>query len=316
MDPPYITPFKLDANLRAHKDQAPIFHQGEVIENVQRVSEIRSTIDDSELSKNIDKLIKTISDYINEDFNTKAGTKDEPLFCLPDFSRSILEKSQLARDLTDLLIQCRNNRDSAIPRESFYSAQEKRVSKNVSQSRSWKELLSALFDPQAEGIYLSSSEIAVLLSTILHYCATSGTQDIKDVLYRKQIEYINTAQKISKVKTLLRKGEDEREFLFESNAKLAETIKTLKKQEALLERQVEDSMVENYSNEEHFNQLSQELKEAKDTLKELLRGNRTSSVVLPESLHNRSSGSNIKTRRFDIDSEERDSSNPFEEETL
>jgi len=118
------------------------------------------------------------------------------------------------------------------------------------------------------------------------------------------------------VKTLLRKGEDEREFLLESNAKLAETIKTLKRQEALLERQVEDSMVENYSNEEHFNQLSQELKEAKDTLKELLRGNRTSTVVLPESLHTRSTGSNIKIRRFDVDSEERDSSNPFEEETL
>lgn len=132
----YITPFKLDSKISSLEDQTPIFYRGEVIENVQRVSDIRSTIDDSELNKSIDNLVKILADYINEDFNNKAGTKDVQLFVLPDFTRSLLEKSQLARDLTDLLTQCRTSRDSAIPRESFNSAQATRTHKNKSQDRS------------------------------------------------------------------------------------------------------------------------------------------------------------------------------------
>lgn len=162
---------------------------------------------------------------------------------------------------------------------------------------------------------MSSTEISNLISSILHFCSISRTQESKKILFEKQAEYITIAQKVSKLNKMLRKGEDEREILIQSNAQLSEYVKILKRQEEQLERQVEDCLVENYSNEDHYKQILQELGEAKESLKELLGDKRIPNIILPDSLHLRTStSSNIKIRRFDLEPLERDSENPFDVE--
>ena len=78
-----------------------------------------------------------------------------------------------------------------------------------------------------------------------------------------------------------RKSQDEHDFLEISNKKLSDTIALLRQQEQYLDKQLEDSMVEYFSYEEHKKQLIQELEEATATLKKLV-GEKTQKKPLKE----------------------------------
>mmetsp|Transcript_10568 Transcript_10568/g.10580 ORF Transcript_10568/g.10580 Transcript_10568/m.10580 type:complete len:129 (+) Transcript_10568:1-387(+) len=92
---------------------------------------------EQQLSDLLEKMTQNLSSAINEEFNKNAQTTDETLFCLPDLnSFNFHEKAQLARDLADLLFQCKTNRESIRSRQSLENIRGMRVSQSTPVNRS------------------------------------------------------------------------------------------------------------------------------------------------------------------------------------
>ena len=220
--------------------------------------------EECDLHPYLDITISTLSATINEEFNKEAGTKGESLFCLPEETcdYSLLEKAQMARDLADLLYQCKTNQDTRSSLQSIRSFRS-------SISRSWSELVPALFGERPEGLFLGPSEVQEVISLILNFAASSDTHLAKSELLSSQAKYIQLSRKLSKLLETQRKRQDELEQLSNANKKLNDSLGLLKKQEQVLEKQLEDAMVENYVNSEKHASLKVQLQEARETLRNL-----------------------------------------------
>lgn len=115
---------------------------------------------------------------------------------------------------------------------------------------------------------------------------------------------------MNKVNATFRKKQDERSFMEIANSKLEDTLKLMKKHEKKLEKQLEDCMYESYLADEYNKQIQVELKEAQDTLREMLKESPTHLRVGTGSGHRKSvSTSFIRDRvRKTLENE---ISNPF-----
>ena len=226
----------------------------------------------------LESVIQTLSNCINGEFNRSAGSKNEELFCAPSLiGFDLTSKMQLARDLADLLYNCKSQRESILTSQSIESLRNYRPS---SSNFTNKDLLNSIMKPDNEGLYVNPVQAEEILTILQNNSATSETNRYRMPLASYQREFITVFQKIDEMQKTLRKKQDEHDFLDISNRKLRETINLLKKQEQNLEKQVEDSVVECYLYKEHKDNLSKQLDDSMESLYKIqacLRDRQTAS---------------------------------------
>ena len=262
----------------------------EALGRIRKMSSIDDNpcLSDNTLDILLENTIKTLSSIINTEFNKNSGSFEESLFCSPDIKDfDLLSKVQLARDLAELLSNCKSKRDTILSNQSIESLRNYRPSSIIFNN---KDLLNAILHPGNEDIYLNPFEAEQLLNIINNFSATSETNKYRVPLASNQKEFILISQKIAEMKASMKNKQDEHDFLEISNKKLVDTTNLLIKQEEYLDKQLEDSMVEYFSYEEHKKTLTQELAEANESLIKLLSEN---SRTKPIKKHN--DGGNIPT---------------------
>lgn len=128
-----MEPHKQPLNVKTQKIQAPR-PSTDAIADVSPISPEVSQ--ENYVSDFLERMIQNLSSSINEEFNKNAHTTDETLFCLPDLDvYNFHEKAQLARDLADLLFQCKTNRESIRSRQSLENIRGMRVSQSAPVAR-------------------------------------------------------------------------------------------------------------------------------------------------------------------------------------
>ncbi|OMJ65341.1 hypothetical protein SteCoe_38444 [Stentor coeruleus] len=266
----------------------------DVIVKIRKLSSIdeRPSLSDSTLEILIENIIQNLSNLINAEFNKNSGTKDENLFCVPDMlNETFLSKAQLARDLSELLYNCKSKRESILSNQPYESLRNYRPS-NLALTT--QDIFSCIFNgsfdktktgtktkpsdsntaQEIDSLYLNGTQAEELLSIIQEFSAVSESNKYRMPLSTSQKEFILISKKIDEILKTLRQKEDEHDYLDTTNKKLNETIALLKQQERNFDKQLEDSMAEYFLYEEHKKNLENELEEARNIMKQL-KENRT-----------------------------------------
>ena len=241
------------------------------LEKLRKLSSIDENLSprDSTLEILLENTIQTLSTSINKEFNKSSGS-DEALFFLPDMlGFDFLAKVQLARDLSELLFNCKNKRDTILPSQSIESLRNYRPS---SLNLTNKDLLSAILNQDQEGVYINANDAEEILKIISDFTNVSETNRHRKPLAANQKEFIMISQRLSKMKKSMRNKQDEIDFLGMSNAKLGDTMKLLQKQEEYLDKMLEDAVYEAYLAEERKGILAKELEEANLSFVDLVKG--------------------------------------------
>lgn len=247
------------------------------LNNLRTLSPIDETINisDRTLEILIENSIQALSSCINKEFNKSSGTEEE-LFLLPDMlGFDFPAKIQLARDLSELLFNCKSKRESILPSQSLESLRNYRPSQ---LSLTNKDLLKSILTQDSEGIYVSANDAEELLQLIRHFTDISESNQFRGPLASRQRETILISQKLNKMKKIIRGKQDEIDFLEMSNTQLSDTIRLLNRNEEYLDKMLEDSVYETYSAEERIKILSKELEEASDSLEDLMKNSKNEKI--------------------------------------
>lgn len=222
------------------------------------------------------KLIENISKSVDFEFSIKGNLNG--LFSMPDLDRlNLLQKAQLARDLSELLYNIRNRKDSINIRESLGSL---RNFKEVSQE-THRDLITIL--KNSDATFLTKMETEEILNLIFSQCAESSSWVNQEELIQVQDEYIG----VSKVFNAEVKKRKKKFQVLENQVldceKTEMQIGLLRTQEAFLEKQLEDIMIDQFIIEEQCKQLGFELNESEELLRELVQHNPCKAFVKEKS---------------------------------
>lgn len=232
--------------------------------NLNSIEE-RPSISDNTLDLIIENTIQTLSNCINSEFNKNSGSSEEDLFCAPSLiNTDLTQKIQLARDLTDLLSNCKSKRDSFLTNQSVASLRNYRKSCILPNTQ---DLLQKIFDPTTESISLTSSQAEDILQFIQNNSLTSQTAKHRMPLSGYQRDLIMVSQKIEEMKKNLRTVQDRRDFLEISNRDMRENIRLLQKQEVALDKKLDDSLKEKEVIKERRNYLKDDLSQSREMLR-------------------------------------------------
>lgn len=219
---------------------------------------------DDNLDVRIENIIQTLSSCINYEFNKNSGSNDEDLFCAPSLiDCDLLQRLQLARDLSDLLGSVKSKRDSILISESVASLRNYRKSCILSNTQ---ELIEKIFDPSCETLSLTASQAEEILIYIQNNSSTSETSKLRVPVSANQRDLIVISQKIEKMKKNLRSNQDKRDCIEIENRELRESIKLLQKQAASLDKMLDDSVEEKALAKERRNSLKNEILNAQDMI--------------------------------------------------
>ena len=227
--------------------------------------EERPSISDNTLDLIVENTIQTLSSCINAEFNKNSGSTEEDLFCAPSLiNTDLLQKIQLARDLTDLLYNCKSKRDSILTNQSVASLRNYRKSCILPSTQ---DLIQKIFDPTSDSLSLTSSQAEDILQYIQNNSLSSQTVKHRMPLSGYQRDLIMVSQKIEEMKKNLRAVQDRRDFLEISNKEMRENIKLLQKQEIALDKKLDDSIKEKEVIKERRNYLKDDLSQSRIILK-------------------------------------------------
>jgi hypothetical protein len=201
--------------------------------------------DEEQIRTELESMVSTLHIAINQDFANKTGVWDEELFHLPeDFKAfSILEKTQLARDLVEKLCQ---------GRASLYSQSPTTKSAKIIMQPTGDGLVSKLLQSNDKGLQLTTEDCQHLGAVLLGAVRDSASSDLLSTLKLLQENYLKATDKLSDTRRALRKKEDELEHLVDSNSSLRNSLKILKQQTRSLERQLTDALEEAHNAEENY----------------------------------------------------------------
>lgn len=206
------------------------------------------------------KVIENLSKSINTEFN--KGLYDN-LFIMPELDNlSILEKSQLARDLSELLHNYRTMRESLNFRESLESLRNFKDLKNQNE-----DILEEIF--KGKEVLIDKNHSEEIMKLLFLTCNESESWKYREDLTNAQDSYIFLSQQVKKlVKNKILKKEQINDIRIQKEI-LGKEIDMFRDKEVALEKNLEDVMIDQFILEEQTNQLIMELNEAKSMLQEV-----------------------------------------------
>lgn len=206
----------------------------------------------------LSRLIEILSKSINFEFS--KGQASQNLFKIPLLQNlDILQKTQLSRDLAELLFNFRHQRDSINIRQSLENL---RNFKETTEESS--DIIKSL--SLSKEIHIPKEETDSLLNLILSVCSDSVSWKNQNEVSLLEEIYINLSgaknrlMKEASEKSLKR---DQKKEKFEKNCR---EIETLKNKEILLEKHLEDLLIDQFILKEQTTSLNIELHESLNLL--------------------------------------------------
>eukprot|EP00359_Climacostomum_virens_P009155 CAMPEP_0204917126 /NCGR_PEP_ID=MMETSP1397-20131031/14802_1 /ASSEMBLY_ACC=CAM_ASM_000891 /TAXON_ID=49980 /ORGANISM="Climacostomum Climacostomum virens, Strain Stock W-24" /LENGTH=288 /DNA_ID=CAMNT_0052089891 /DNA_START=1 /DNA_END=867 /DNA_ORIENTATION=- len=195
------------------------------------------TMKDDGLSDIAEEMLSILHYTINKEFNVKAEVSNEELFNLPNDIQtcSIGEQFSFIKDLVFRV--CRSYLQMLTPKDKdcLDSSPKILTSRRISKNKS---------------IVLSEEDCEVLCELLKSPPRSSSNQNDNKSLDELQVKYKLLGQQLLESQAKLRNKEDEMEHLIDTNNRLRTGCKLMKQQIRSLERQLVDSMEENYKLEE------------------------------------------------------------------
>ena len=205
------------------------------------------------------KLIENLSKSISLEFG--RGT-DEKLFFMPKLTHlDLTQKTDLARDLSELLFNRRNMRDSLDLRSSLESI------KNFQELEKQQDLIQKI--QKGEELQITKREAETLIKLIFLQCNDSESWVFKADLCEIQDQYIHISRQLKKSLSDLHKVKTDLVEVQEASKCLDTQHSFLHSKGKILEKQIEDYLIEEFIIDEQTSQLTQELLEAETMLKAL-----------------------------------------------
>jgi hypothetical protein len=249
------------------------------------------------IDREVEAMVRSLHSAIDADFRRKAGCFDEQLYHLPDdyVKYTLIDKLRLARDLAEQIYQgILNNSMMFSPRRTtpklFLDTQNipepnnarQEAGVNLMKVKGEKNLdvLSRIFQLPSNGIMLSEPDTKELAGLLLGAVRDSASHELKVKLHTLQDKYEAVSEKLSKLRGQLKKREEEQEHLINNNTQLRNSVKVLKQQIGSLEKQLEDTIVENYLNEEKCKKTREELMEARSLIQQFMQSENSAQLNL------------------------------------
>lgn len=204
------------------------------------------------------KLIENLSKSLSFEFSKDQGK--ENFFCMPKLEHlDLIQKSSLARDLTELLHNQHNLRDSINLRTSLESI------KNFEEIENGKKDLITVL---AEGkeVQLSKKEARDLVKLILLECNQSESWKFKAELNEIQDQYVFVSQKLKKIVQEEERVREDLKGEVQEKENLESDIQVWKEKVDVVGKQIEDVIIEQFVLDEKTRQLQLEIEEAKNIL--------------------------------------------------
>ena len=187
---------------------------------------------------------------------------EENLFFMPKLTHlDLTQKTDLARDLSELLFNCRNKQDSLDLRSSLESI------KNFQELVSEQDLIQKI--QNGEELQITKQDSETLIKLIFLQCNDSESWVFKADLFEIQDQYIHISRELKKSLSVLQKAKTDLKDSQEASRSLDTQHSFLHHKGKVLEKQIEDYLIEEFIIDEQTSQLSQELIEAETMLKAL-----------------------------------------------
>lgn len=204
---------------------------------------------DDGLSEAAEEMLSILHFTINKEFNLRAGGEDEMMFNLPfDIQETSLgEQLDFIKDLVYRV--CRSYLQVLMPSDLDYLADSpnrlssRRVSKNKS--------------------VVLSQEDCEALCELLRTPVKGQEIQLDDRLSELQAKYKELGQRLLESQALLRKKEDEMDYLIDTNNRLRVGCKLMKQQIRSLERQLVDNIEETYRLEDSLKLANEDINRLK-----------------------------------------------------
>jgi hypothetical protein len=215
----------------------------------------RLSMKDEGLHQSIEEMMSTLHFTINKEFNVMAEVSGEDLFHLPEDIQecSIGEQLAFVKDLVHKV--CRNYLRVLAPKDtdSLDNCSKKPESRRHSKSRS---------------VVLSQEDCEILCDLLRSPPKKAGPKAPEAPKTPKnytalQEKYTDVSNNLLESQASLRKKEDEMEHLVDTNIRLRTGCKLMTQQIKSLERQLVDSMEENYKLEDSLQIARTDLSRAK-----------------------------------------------------
>lgn len=206
----------------------------------------------------IAKLIENLSKSLSFEFS--QGSKKDNFFCMPKLDHlDLSQKSILARDLTELLYNQRNLRDSADLRASLESI------KNFQEMENKQKDLIQIFSEGNE-VYLSKREARDLVKLIFLECNNSESWKFRADLNEIQDQYVFMSRKLKKAMQDEQRVNESLQEEIQINDHLQAEVQVWEEKVEIIGKQIEDIVIEQFILDEKSRQLQLEIQDAKAML--------------------------------------------------
>jgi hypothetical protein len=207
------------------------------------------------------KLIENLSKSISLEFSN--GNQDEFLFYMPKLTHlDLTQKTEMARDLSQLLFNTRTNRNSMDLRSSLESIKNFQDIEN-----SQEDLLQKLFEKSE--IQLTKNDAQNLVRLIFLQCNDSESWVFKADLNEIQDQYVFISKELKKISNKMKKVREKMQEEIDTQDVLQKEFELLQGQGKMMEKQIEEYLIEEFIIDEQTQQLKLEIEEAKNIMKDL-----------------------------------------------
>ena len=206
----------------------------------------------------IGKLIENLSKSLSFEFS--QGSQKDFFFCMPKLDHlDLSQKSILARDLTELLYNQRNLKDSMDLRSSLESIKNFQEIENNE-----KDLVQMLCE--GNEVYLSKKAAQDLVKLIFLECNNSESWKFRAELNEIQDQYVFISRKLKKALLEEERANESLQQEVQINDHLQAQVQVWKEKVEMVGKQIEDIVIEQFVLDEKTRQLQLEIQDARAML--------------------------------------------------